>query len=59
MSEFFHMGGHGIFIWPAYLIAAAVLVGILTHSIITLRQRERQLETLRRERRGAADEDET
>jgi len=53
------MGGHGIFIWPAYLIAAAVLIGILTHSIISLRQRERQLETLRRERRGAADEDET
>lgn len=59
MSEFLHMGGHGIFIWPAYLIAAAVLVGILTQSILTLRQRERQLETLRRERRGAADEDET
>lgn len=59
MSEFFHMGGHAAYIWPAYLIAAVILVGILTQSLYTLRQRERQLEALRRERRGSGDEDET
>ncbi len=57
MSDFFHMGGHGVYIWPAYLIATVIVVGILVQTIVTMRQRERQLEDLRRERRGAADDD--
>ena len=58
MSDFFHMGGHGVYIWPAYLIAAVIVVGILVQTIVTMRQRERQLEDLRGERRGATAEDE-
>ena len=59
MSNFFHMGGHGVYIWPAYLIATVIVVGILVQTITTMRQRERQLAELRRERRGTDDEDET
>ena len=59
MSDFFHMAGHGVYIWPAYLIATMIIVGILVQTIITMRQRERQLEDLRRERRGVDDKEET
>lgn len=59
MSDFFHMGGHGVYIWLAYLIATVIVVGILVQTITTMRQRERQLAELRRERRGTDDEDET
>ena len=59
MSNFFHMGGYGVYIWPAYLIATVIVVGILVQTITTMRQRERQLGELRRERRGTDDEDET
>ena len=59
MSDFFHMGGHGVYIWLAYLIATVIVVGILVQTITTMRQRERQLAELRRERRGNDDEDET
>jgi heme exporter protein CcmD len=52
------MGGHGVYIWPAYLIATVIVVGILVQTITTMRQRERQLENLRRERRGAEDKEE-
>ena len=59
MSNFFHMGGHGVYIWLAYLIATVIIAGILVQTITTMRQRERQLAELRRERRGTDDEDET
>jgi heme exporter protein D len=59
LSDFFHMGGHGVYIWLAYLIATVIVVGILVQTITTMRQRERQLAELRRERRGTDDEDET
>ena len=58
MSDLFHMGGHGVYIWPAYMIATVIVVGILVQTITTMRQRERQLAELRRERRGIDDEDE-
>ncbi len=58
MSNFFHMGGHGVYIWLAYLIATVIIAGILVQTITTMRQRERQLAELRRERRGTDDEDE-
>jgi heme exporter protein CcmD len=28
MSEFFAMGGHGWFVWPAYAVAAIALGGL-------------------------------
>ena len=59
MSDFFHMGGHGVYIWLAYLIATVIIAGILVQTTTTMRQRDRQLAELRRERRGTDDEDET
>ena len=58
MSDFLDMGGYAAFIWPAYLIAAVILVGILAQTIITMRRRERLADTLRLQRRGGFDEDE-
>ena len=52
------MGGHGVYIWLAYLIATVIVVGILVQTITTMRQRERQLAELRRKRRGIDDKDE-
>jgi heme exporter protein D len=45
LAEFFAMGGYAGFIWPAYGIAALVLIGLLVVSLHQLRQAR---ETLRR-----------
>ncbi len=52
LSEFFAMGGYAPYIWPAYLIAAVILVTLLGLSIRDLRRNESLLKTLRAERRG-------
>ena len=46
MSEFFEMGGHGAYIWPAYLIAAAVMIGLLVVSVISLKKKQQMLDML-------------
>jgi heme exporter protein D len=43
VSAFFHMGGYGGYVWPAYAIAAAVLIGLVWQSIRALRANERAL----------------
>lgn len=48
MSEFFEMGGHAAYIWPAYLIAAAVMVGLLVGSVISLKKKQQMLDTLQK-----------
>ena len=58
MSDFLDMGGYAAFIWPAYLIAAVILGGILAQTIITMRRRERLADTLRLQRRDGLNEDE-
>ena len=58
MNDFLDMGGYAAFIWPAYLIAAVILGGILAQTIITMRRRERLADALRLKRRGGFDEDE-
>ena len=52
LSEFFAMGGYAPFIWPAYLIAAIILVTLLGLSIRDLKRNENTLKLLRAERRG-------
>mgnify|MGYP001433340456 CR=1 FL=1 len=58
MNDFLDMGGYAAFIWPAYLIAAVILGGILAQTIITMRRREQLADALRLQRRGGFDEDE-
>jgi heme exporter protein D len=59
MSEFLNMGGYGGYVWPAYAIAAAVLIGLVWHSVHALRSSARDLEEAekasprRRAREGA------
>ena len=54
MVEFFAMGGYAVYIWPAYGIAAGVIVGLFVWSWRGLTQAERAEAALgRRERRRA------
>jgi len=44
---FFAMGGYAAFVWPAYAVATAVLVGLAAEAGLRARARRRELETLR------------
>ena len=44
MAQFFAMGGYARFVWPAYGVAAVVLVGLLVHSVIGYRRAQRDLD---------------
>ena len=58
MNDFLDMGGHGAFIWPAYLVTFTILGGILAQSVITMRRRERLADVLRKRRRDGLDDNE-
>ena len=45
MSEFLYMGGYAAYVWTAYGLAAAVLIGMIAHSLLWHR---RLLKDLRR-----------
>lgn len=49
MSQFFEMGGYAAFVWPAYAITAAVLVGLLIVTIRRLAQNRRRVAELEAE----------
>jgi heme exporter protein D len=46
IEAFLEMGGYGRFVWPAYLLTAAVMLGFLVTTLSTLRERRRELERL-------------
>ncbi len=46
MRDFFHMGGYAFYVWTAYGLAAAVLLGML------LQTRGRQRRLVKRLRQG-------
>lgn len=48
MSDFLYMGGYAVYVWTAYGLAAAVLIGMLAHSLLWHR---RLLKDLRRRSR--------
>ena len=50
MTEFFHMGGYGVFIWSSYGVAALVMVGLVVATLRGLKAREAQLDALEAER---------
>jgi len=52
VNDFLDMGGYAAFVWPAFGISAAVLVGLLISSLHGLRAREAELALLQRERRS-------
>ncbi len=59
-SSFFAMGGYAAFVWPAFGVSAAVLLGLWLESLTRLRASQRRLARLQAERpsrrgqRGAA-----
>ena len=57
VNAFFHMGGYGGFVWPAYGLTAVVMIGLLVGTLRSLWTREAQLKALQASmpnRRGAA-----
>jgi len=44
MNEFFAMGGYAAYVWPAYGVAAFILVGLWIASVKELRARESDIE---------------
>ncbi|MCH2393687.1 heme exporter protein CcmD [Oceanibaculum sp.] len=46
LSSYFAMGGHGVYIWSSYAVAATVLVVLLAATLIGLRRREAELRRL-------------
>lgn len=50
MTAYFDMGGYAGFVWPAYAVAAAVMVGLLVASWRAMRTCEKQLKVLQESR---------
>ncbi len=54
VSDFLSMGGYAQFVWPAFGVAAVVMIALLAHSRRALRVNESTLESLQDERRERA-----
>jgi heme exporter protein D len=48
IEAFLAMGGYAAYVWPAYLIAALVMIGQVVVTLNTLRKREAALAELER-----------
>lgn len=46
MSEFLAMGGYAAYVWPAYAVAALILIGLLAVTWTGLRNAETTLKAL-------------
>lgn len=46
MLEFFQMGGYGAYVWPAYLLSAAVLIFMTVVTVRAYNKHERLLRRL-------------
>ena len=55
LATFFDMGGYGLYVWPAYALAAIVMVGMMAASLRALKAREASLRALEGERPAGAD----
>ncbi len=53
LSTFLDMGGYAGFVWPAYAIAAAVLIGLFVASSRSLKVTEAALKALEQPEDGA------
>jgi heme exporter protein D len=52
MQDFFAMGGYAGFVWPSYLIAAAIMAGLWWRSSTSARRSEATLNALRSQDRA-------
>ena len=46
LSAFFAMGGYAVYVWPAFLVTALVMIGQLAATLRTLHRREAALAAL-------------
>ncbi len=46
LTAFLEMGGYAVFVWPAFGLAALVMVGLLVATLRQLRRRRRELAEL-------------
>jgi heme exporter protein D len=46
MGDFLHMGGYGVFVWPAFIVSAAVLAGLAIESVHAYRKQMSALAAL-------------
>ena len=46
MNEFLAMGGYAAYVWPAYGVAALILVGLWVSSVRELRAREADIDAV-------------
>ncbi|MDA0306331.1 MAG: heme exporter protein CcmD [Proteobacteria bacterium] len=59
ISQYLNMGGHGGFIWPAYIIVFVVMVALMIVSRRSLKNAQEELETLTRGADGRSPDRET
>jgi heme exporter protein D len=52
VREFLAMGGYAAYVWPAYLVAALVMVGQVAATLRALRRREAALAALERSQKS-------
>jgi heme exporter protein D len=43
IAGYFEMGGYAAFVWPAFVLSAVVLAGLLVHAVRALRRSEAAL----------------
>jgi heme exporter protein D len=55
--DFLSMGGYGGYIWPAYLVAAVVLLVLLIGALRSVRGQEARLAALRQHRLATPEEE--
>ncbi len=46
MADFLAMGGYAVYVWPAYGLAALLLIGMGIASVVSLRRRQALLQRL-------------
>jgi heme exporter protein D len=52
IAAYLAMGGYAIYVWPAFLIAAVVMLGIVLETLRSLHRRESALAELEKDRPG-------
>lgn len=56
MADFFAMGGYGAYVWPAYLITAAVLLAVTILIVRRSARARERLASLEQKKPDATDE---
>jgi heme exporter protein D len=52
IAAYLAMGGYAVYVWPAFLIAAVVMLGIVLETLSSLHRRESALAELEKDRPG-------